>query len=161
EDGFLLRWLKWICGYAIRFSVRNPRPVLALVAIAVGLSVWEVTRLGRDFLPPFNEGSVQVNVLLPPGTSLDASNRIAGMVDERLKQIKGVVAFGRRTGRAELDEHAEGVNVSEIIISFDPRSGRSREEILENIREELAEVPGIVFSAEQPLQHLISHMLSG
>jgi Cu/Ag efflux pump CusA len=83
------------------------------------------------------------------------------MVDDRLLKIRGVTAVGRRTGRAELDEHAEGVNVSEIIVSFDPESGRSREEILSDIRTEVAEVPGIVSSAEQPLQHLISHMLSG
>lgn len=161
KDSLLLRWLKWLAGFAIRFSVRHPRPVLGTVAVAVALSCLVVTQLGRDFLPPFNEGSVQVNVLLPPGTSLAASNQIAAMVDDRLGQIKGVVAFGRRTGRAELDEHAEGVNVSEIIVSFDPNCGRTREEILEEIRDELGEIPGVVISAEQPLQHLISHMLSG
>jgi len=161
QDSFLLRWLKWLAGFAIRFSVRHPRPVLGSVAVAVALSCLVVTQLGRDFLPPFNEGSVQVNVLLPPGTSLAASNHIAAMVDDRLGQIKGVVAYGRRTGRAELDEHAEGVNVSEIIVSFDPNCGRTREEILEEIRDELGEIPGVVISAEQPLQHLISHMLSG
>ena len=161
RDGLLLRFLKWIAGFAIRFSVRHPWPILGTVAAAVVVSMVVVTQLGRDFLPPFNEGSVQVNVLLPPGTSLAASDRIAGMVDERIGKIQGVVAFGRRTGRAELDEHAEGVNVSEIIISFDPHSGRSREEILEEIREELTQVPGVVISAEQPLAHLISHMLSG
>ncbi len=160
-DGFLLRWLKWMAGFAIRLSVKHPWPILLIVALAVGSSVLTVTQLGRDFLPPFNEGSVQVNVLLPPGTSLDTSNRMAAMVDERLKKIKGVVAFGRRTGRAELDEHAEGVNVSETIVTFDPHSGRTREEVLEDIREELTQVPGVVISAEQPLQHLISHMLSG
>ena len=161
RDGLLLRFLKWIAGFAIRFSVRHPWPILGTVAAAVVVCMVVVTQLGRDFLPPFNEGSVQVNVLLPPGTSLAASDRIAGMVDERIGKIEGVVAFGRRTGRAELDEHAEGVNVSEIIISFDPHSGRSREEILEEIREELTQVPGVVISAEQPLAHLISHMLSG
>lgn len=161
EDGFLLRFLKKLAGYAIRISVRHPWPILLTVCVAVAISLITVTQLGRDFLPPFNEGSVQVNVLLPPGTSLVTSNRIAGMVDERIGKIKGVVAFGRRTGRAELDEHAEGVNVSETIISFDPNSGRSREEILEEIREELTQVPGVVISAEQPLAHLISHMLSG
>ncbi len=161
KDSFLLRLMKWLAGFAIRFSVRHPWPILTTVAIAVAISLVVVTQLGRDFLPPFNEGSVQVNVLLPPGTSLEASNRIAGMVDERIGKIRGVVAFGRRTGRAELDEHAEGVNVSEIIISFDPNSGRSREDILEEIREELTQVPGVVISAEQPLAHLISHMLSG
>lgn len=161
KDGFLLRFLKWIAGFAIRLSVRHPWPILTAVAIAVAVSLFTVSQLGRDFLPPFNEGTVQVNVLLPPGTSLETSNRIAGMVDDRIGKIKGVVAFGRRTGRAELDEHAEGVNVSEIIVSFDPNSGRSREEVLEEIREELTQVPGVVVSAEQPLAHLISHMLSG
>ncbi|HWB08643.1 MAG TPA: efflux RND transporter permease subunit [Pirellulales bacterium] len=161
KDGWLLRMLKGMAGVAIRLSVRHPRPILAVVAVAVVVSVAAVTRIGRDFLPPFNEGSVQVNVLLPPGTSLATSDHIAGMVDDRLLKIRGVTAVGRRTGRAELDEHAEGVNVSEIIVSFDPQSGRSREEILSDIRTEVAEVPGIVSSAEQPLQHLISHMLSG
>ena len=161
QDGLLLRWLKSLAGLAIRFSVRHPWPILGSVAVAVAISCVIVTQLGRDFLPPFNEGSVQVNVLLPPGTSLDASNKVGQMVDQRLKKIKGVVAFGRRTGRAELDEHAEGVNVSEIIVSFDPQSGRSREEVLEEIREELTQIPGVVINAEQPLQHLIGHMLSG
>lgn len=161
QDGFLLRFLKWLFGFAIRFSVKHPVPILGVVSVAVIISMTVVTQLGRDFLPPFNEGSVQVNALLPPGTSLATSNRIAAMVDERISKIKGVVAFGRRTGRAELDEHAEGVNVSEIIISFDPNSGRSRDEVLAEIREELTQVPGVVIGAEQPLAHLISHMLSG
>jgi HME family heavy-metal exporter len=161
QDGWLLRLLKWIAGFAIRFSVRHPWPILGAVALAVLVSVVAVTQLGRDFLPPFNEGTVQVNAILPPGSSLATSNHIAGMVDQRLLNIEGVVAIGRRTGRAELDEHAEGVNVSEIIISFDPQSGRSREAVLAEIREELSHVPGVVITAEQPLAHLISHMLSG
>lgn len=161
KDGFLLRFLKWAFGFAIRLSVRHPVPILSTVSAAVIVSLIVVTQLGRDFLPPFNEGSVQVNVLVPPGTSLETSDRLAGMVDERISKIEDVVAFGRRTGRAELDEHAEGVNVSEVIISFDPKSERSREEILAELREELTQVPGVVISAEQPLAHLISHMLSG
>jgi len=160
-DGLLLRILKSLAGWAIRLSVRHPAPILIAVAAAVAVSIGVVTQLGRDFLPPFNEGSVQVNVLLPPGTSLETSNAIAGMVDERIKSVKGVLNFSRRTGRAELDEHAEGVNASEIIISFDPHSGRGREEVLEELREELTQVPGVVVSVEQPLAHLISHMLSG
>jgi HME family heavy-metal exporter len=161
KDGLLLRSLKWIAGFAIRVSVQHPWPILTGVLVAALFSGLIVTQLGRDFLPPFNEGSVQVNVLLPPGTSLDTSNRVAGMVDQKIRKIQGVTNFGRRTGRAELDEHAEGVNTSEFIISFDPNSHRSREEILEELREELTQIPGIVISAEQPLQHLISHMLSG
>lgn len=108
QDGLLLRILKSIAGLAIRFSVRHPWPILGTVIVAVAASLFIVTQLGRDFLPPFNEGSVQVNVLLPPGTSLETSNRIGGMVEQKLKRIQGVIGFGRRTGRAELDEHAEG-----------------------------------------------------
>jgi HME family heavy-metal exporter len=164
EDGWLVRILKRMAGLAIRVSVRHPWPILTIVAAAVGVSIFTVTQLGRDFLPPFNEGSVQVNVLLPPGTSLETSNHIAGMVDSRLKKMQEdgkVLAFGRRTGRAELDEHAEGVNVSETIVSLNPQTHQTREEVLAEMREELSQVPGVVVAVEQPLAHLISHMLSG
>ena len=161
KDGLLLRTLEALAGLAIRFSVRHPLPILGAVAVAVGASVVTVMGLGRDFLPPFDEGSVQVNVLLPPGTSLETSNTIASTVDAKIGAIRGVAAFSRRTGRAELDEHAEGVNASEIIVRFDPAAGRAREEVLEELREELSQVPGVVISVEQPLAHLISHMLSG
>lgn len=164
KDGLLVRALKYLAGIAIRLSVRHPWPILGTVAVAVAISVVTVTQLGRDFLPPFNEGSVQVNALLPPGTSLETSNRIGAMVDARLKKMQAdgkVLAFGRRTGRAELDEHAEGVNVSELIITLNPASNQSRAEVLEEMREELTQVPGVVVSVEQPLAHMIGHMLSG
>jgi HME family heavy-metal exporter len=106
------------------------------VAAAVAVSVGVVTQLGRDCLPPFNEGCVQVNVLLPPGTSLETSNAIAGMVDERIKNVKGVLNFGRRTGRAELDEHAEGVHAAEIDVDL-RASERSREQVMADIRQRL------------------------
>src|SRR5262245_15588547 len=80
RDSYLLRFLKWLAGFAIRLSVRRPAPILLAVSLAVLASAVAVTRLGRDFLPPFNEGSVQVNLLLPPGTSLEASTEIASMV---------------------------------------------------------------------------------
>jgi HME family heavy-metal exporter len=161
RDSLLLRWLKRLQGLAVRFSIRRPWLILGTVTVAVALSCIVVTQLGRDFLPPFNEGSVQVNVILPPGDSLETSNRIAEMVEERLRKIDGVVAFGRRTGRAELDEHAEGVNMSEIIVSFNPNCGRSREAILADMREELTQVPGAAIAVEQPLQHVIVQMVSG
>src|SRR5690606_11558656 len=110
---------------------------------------------------PFNEGTVQLNVVLPPGTSLATSDQVAGRVEERLMQIADITSFVRRTGRAELDEHAMGVHISEIIIEIDPESEHSREEILEEIREAMDEIPGIVTAVEQPLAHLISHMISG
>lgn len=161
RDSLLLRVLKAVAGWAIRLSLRFPWAILAAVAVATLVSVGVVMQLGRDFLPPFDEGTVQVNVILPPGTSLDASNRIAAMVDERIRTVSGVANFSRRTGRGEQDEHAEGVNASEIVISFEPEAGRGREEVLEEIREKLKDVPGVVTSVEQPLAHLISHMLSG
>lgn len=161
RDSLLLRFLKMVAGGAIRLSLRFPWAILAAVAVATLVSVGAVMQLGRDFLPPFDEGTVQVNVMLPPGTSLDASNRIAAMVDARIQTVSGVANFSRRTGRGEQDEHAEGVNSSEIVISFDPHAGRGREEVLEEIRDKLKDVPGVVTSVEQPLAHLISHMLSG
>ena len=161
SDGPLLKLLKWLAGGAIRLSLWQPWPILIGVLVAVGLSIFAVTRLGTDFLPPFNEGSVQLNVILPPGTSLATSNQIAGMVESQIKQVPEVIRLGARTGRAELDDHVEGVNTSELIATIDPHSHRSRAEILADLRDRAGQVPGTVVSAEQPLQHLISHMLSG
>lgn len=161
KDGFVLQTVKWFGDRIIRFSLQFPRFNLALPALLVAIAALFLVRLDRDFLPPFNEGAVQLNVVLPPGTSLETSNDIAGRVESRLKKIEDIEQFVRRTGRAELDEHAEGVNMSEFILELDPESARSREEQLEEIREAMADIPGIVTAVEQPLAHLISHMLSG
>jgi len=104
---------------------------------------------------------VQLNVILPPGTSLATSNAINKVVEQRLLEIDDITQFARRTGRAELDEHAEGVNMTEFIIELDPESPRGREAQLEEIRHAMEEIPGIVTAVEQPIAHLISHMLSG
>ncbi|MCA9077742.1 MAG: efflux RND transporter permease subunit [Planctomycetaceae bacterium] len=161
KDGFLLRGIKWIGDKVIRFSLRLPGMNLAVTVLAVAVAGLFVITLERDFLPPFNEGAMQLNVVLPPGTSLQTSNEIGHRVEERLQEIEDVKQFVRRTGRAELDEHAEGVNMSELIIELDPDSPRSREEQLDEIREAMADIPGIVTAVEQPIAHLISHMLSG
>lgn len=161
QEGLLLRALKAAGAWAIRTSLRFSKTVLGLTGAAVALAVFVFFQFERDFLPPFNEGTAQLNVILPPGTSLKTSNQIAGQVDRRLQEIPDVTGFVRRTGRAELDEHAAGVNTSEIIISFDPETERSRDEILGDIRHAMEEIPGIITSVEQPLAHLISHMLSG
>ncbi len=161
RDGLLLRGLKAMADVAIRLSLRCSVPILVVAAIAVAISGWGVMQIESDFLPPFNEGAVQINLLLPPGTSLATSNQVAARVEKRLSQIDDLVAFVRKTGRAELDEHAEGVNVSEFVATVDPFTTRSREAVLEEISEALADIPGIVTSVEQPLAHLISHMLSG
>ena len=160
-DGFVLRFLKSIASRIIRFSLAFPRLNLIVVVIGVLISAMFVMNLERDFLPPFNEGSIQLNVVLPPGTSLAVSNGIAAKCEQRLMQVPDIVRVGRRTGRAELDEHAEGVNTSELIIDLDPGSHRTREEQINEIREAMADIPGVVSAVEQPISHLISHMLSG
>jgi HME family heavy-metal exporter len=161
RKSFVLKVSQSLVGWANRFSIRYPAIVLVVVAGCCVASVVILTRLGRDFLPPFNEGSVQVNVFLPPGTSLVTSNAINAMVDERIGTVEGVLNVSRRTGRAEMDEHAEGVNTSEILVCLDPTASRSREQSIQDIREQVENVPGVIASVEQPLSHLISHMLSG
>jgi HME family heavy-metal exporter len=160
-DSFILRSLKSVAERVIRFSLTVPRATLLGAVVVVGIAMLALLRLDRDFLPPFNEGAVQVNVLLPPSTSLATSNDVAAHVEQRLQKIDDIFAFVRKTGRAELDEHAEGVNVTEIIATIDPHTSRSRDEVIEEISEAMADIPGIVTSVEQPLAHLISHMLSG
>ncbi|WP_145363661.1 efflux RND transporter permease subunit [Stratiformator vulcanicus] len=161
RDGPLLRVLKWFGGKIIRFSLRFPALNLTAIACLVGIAGLFLVNLERDFLPPFNEGTIQANVVLPPGTSLETSQSIARQVEQQLREVEDVTRFVRRTGRAELDEHAEGVNTSEIIIELDPESKRPREEQLEDVRKALDAVPGVATAVEQPLAHLISHMLSG
>lgn len=161
SDGFILRFLKWIAAKVIRFSLQFPWLNLIAVVVMVGVSCAFVIRLDRDFLPPFNEGAIQLNVLLPPGTSLATTIQMNQSVEDALVKNADVTNFVRRTGRAELDEHAEPVSASEYIIDLDPKSTRAREQQLNNIREDLSDIPGIVFAVEQPISHLISHMLSG
>jgi len=161
KDGPLLRLLKTIAAGAIRLSLLVPRLVLVVALVAVAGATYALWELKNDFLPPFNEGAVQINVLLPPGASLATSNEVAARVEQRLMQIDDITSLVRRSGRAELDEHAEGVNTSEFIATISPDSHRSREEVIAQISAALKDVPGIVTSVEQPLAHLISHMLSG
>lgn len=160
-DGFVLRSVKWIGEKVIRFSLTFPRLNLTVTLVLVAIAALFVSRLERDFLPPFNEGTVQLNVVLPPGTSLSASNSINQTVENSLRSIPDVDRFVRRTGRAELDEHAEGVNMSEYLIELRPSSEHSREQQLQQIRAAMDEIPGLVTATEQPIAHLISHMLSG
>jgi HME family heavy-metal exporter len=169
-DGPLLRGLKWGAGFLIRFSMRRAGVLLVLTWAAVGYAGYRLAGIGADFLPKFDEGSVQINVTLPAGSSLKASNDAAALVDDRLRPLlqtpqnpDGPVRhFVRRTGRAELDEHAEPVSRSEYILSMNPDAGRGREEMLATLLTDLRDgVPGVEFEAEQPLAHMISHMLSG
>jgi HME family heavy-metal exporter len=170
SEGPLLRALKAAAAPLIRLSMARAGALLLLTWMAVGAAAYAFTRLGGDFLPPFDEGSVQVNVTLPPGSSLEASNEVARLIDAALRERQRSTAnpdgeilnFVRRTGRAEMDEHAAPVNVSEYILSINPavRHGQNEliEELLHSLREE---APGVDIEVEQPLAHLISHMVSG
>lgn len=159
EEGRLLEGLKGLAGLAIDFSTKFAGPVLGVAAVMVLFAFIAVWQFERDFLPPFNEGAVQVNALLVPGTSLATSNRIGQSVQEALMEIESVESVARRTGRAEMDEHAEGVNVTELFLEIADEA--DREGTIEQIRETMEDIPGIVSSTEQPLAHLISHMISG
>ncbi len=161
QEGFVLRGLKFLAGWVIGGSLRLSVPILITALIAVGVSVAGLLRMESDFMPPFDEGVAQLNVFLPPGTSLQRSKEVAKIVERRLQKVSGVEGFVARTGRAEFDEHLIGVNMTEFIIGFDPTSGHKREAVLDEIREAMADIPGIVTSVEQPLAHLISAMLSG
>ena len=170
QDSFLLRGLKNVASHLIRFSMARPVLLLLLTWSMVGVAAWQLAHLGRNFLPQFDEGSILVNVTLPPGSSLEASNQTSGLIDNKFRAMqksdanpKGeILYFVRRTGRAEMDEHAAPVNAGEYILSMNPDSGRHREETIEKILKELREeVPGVDIEVEQPLAHLISHMVSG
>ena len=169
-DGFLLRALKRGASRLVRFSMAHSGKLLLLTWMLSGLSAWQLTRLGADFLPQFDEGSIQVNVNLPPGSSLAASNAVSSVLDAHFRTMQQsaqnprgeILHFVRRTGRAELDEHAAPVNSGEYLLSINPASGRKRDEILEKLLADLREAaPGVDIETEQPLSHLISHMLSG
>ena len=170
QDGRLLRSLKWGAGFLIRFSMRHAAVLLLLTWALVGISVWELSKLGADFLPKFDEGSVQINVTLPGGSSLKASNEASSLIDAQLAKMQKskdnprgpILHFFRRTGRAELDEHAQPVNVGEYILTMNPDADYDRDEFLDTLLSDLdTNVPGVGIEAEQPLSHLISHMLSG
>ncbi len=162
DDGWLVRKLKVVAGRAITFSMNKPIGIaVMLLALVMGGVLILYTR-GSEFLPPFNEGSAQVNLFLPPGSSLETSNAFGRRLERLVMDVKGVTTAGRRTGRAEGDAHAHGFDVTEVIVSFDPDSGRTREEVLNDIRKRMAEeFPGVPTAAEQPLAHLLSQLLSG
>jgi len=170
SDGLLLRFLKWLVSYLVRLSMAIPGPLLLLTWVTVGIAGWQFSQLGSSFLPEFDEGSVQVNVTLPPGSSLEASNQISATIDNKFQQLQKstdnpdgeILDFVRRTGRAQMDEHASPVNVGEYILSMNQDVHLRRKEVIKKLLDELkVEVPGVDIEVEQPLAHLISHMVSG
>ena len=159
-DSFFVRWLKELYRPALRFAVDRPSAIfggaLAMLAVALVLLAF----VGRTFLPDFNEGALTLSAVTLPGTSLAESDRLGRRVEAVLKSFPEVISTTRRTGRAELDEHAQEVNSAEIDARLRP-TDRSKEEFLAALRQELATIPGMVINIGGPLSHRIDHMLSG
>ncbi len=158
-DSRLVRQLKAWDQRLLIWSMPKARGLLVSAMVAVMAAIAMIPTFERTFLPPFNEGTLTINVLAQPGTSLASSVQIAQLAEQRLLTIPEVTQVGRRTGRAELDEHAEGVHYSEIDVDLAP-SERSRAEVLADIRQQLAVIPASV-SVGQPISHRLDHLLSG
>ena len=140
--------------------LREPALVLAVAALLAVSALATVPWMGRAFLPPFNEGALAISAVTLPGTSLEESDRLGAAVERLLLDAPEVAATARRTGRAELDEHVQGVESSEIDVRLHP-DGRPRPVVLAEIRERLSLVPGTNITIGQPISHRIDHMLSG
>jgi CzcA family heavy metal efflux pump len=160
KDGLLVRFFKGLVARVLAIGFRVPKTLFALVLMAFLGAVALVPFLGREFLPPFNEGSATVFVVSAPGTSLEESTRLGRIAEQLLREIPEVRTIGRRTGRAEGDEHVMEVNSTEIEFEL-ATSKRPRSEILADIRARMAEIPGALTSVGQPISHRIDHLLSG
>lgn len=186
DDPLLLRWLKRADAVLLKFTLRHASLILSGVALAVTLSCSAIFWMGGEFLPPFNEGTLTISLRMEPGTSLEESQRIAGRVDRLILDVPEVLSVSRRTGRAELDEHAEGVNSSEIDVQLAEHNvakrgwnwtalrlipiahlwgyekiGRPREEVIADIRDRITAIPGAAINIGQPISHRLDHMMSG
>ena len=159
HEGVVVRVLKRANRRLLDWSFRHPKILMSTVVAGVVAAVLFATQLPRSFLPPFNEGTLTISMLFNPGISLAESHRV-GLIAERLiMEVPEVEQVGRRTGRAELDEHAEGVHSSEIEVALGA-DGRSKDEIIADIRSRLSVLP-VATNVGQPISHRLDHMLSG
>ncbi|HVE65752.1 MAG TPA: efflux RND transporter permease subunit, partial [Thermoanaerobaculia bacterium] len=159
EEPWLLRTSKRGYDRVIAWALAHRRTVVgtaaALLVVALAVSPF----LGRSFLPPFNEGSFTISVVSPVGTPLETGDALGREVEKALLAIPEIVSTSRRTGRAEKDEHVQGVNASEMEVVT--RRGRPKEVLLEEMRRAVATIPGVGVSFGQPISHRIDHMISG
>ena len=161
-DTRLLAWLKRRYRRGLEAVLARPKAALAAAGVAVALAAAAVPFFPTTFLPPFNEGTLLIGLRLNPGVTLAESSAIARQAEMLVRQVPEVTHVGRRSGRAELDEHAEGVHVSELDVGLKPATEltRSMGEIGADIRARLAPLPAAV-ALGQPISHRIDHMLSG
>lgn len=160
-DTWLVRWLKRMVEVTfLRVALRMPLVVLGGVGVLLMGSLALYPRMGKNFLPPFNEGSATISLASPPGTSLAQVNETGEVGVRLLQSIPEVKSVGRRAGRAERDDHVMPVSVNEFDVEFHAQ-GRPRSEVFRDIRQKLGAIPGTFVNVGQPLAHRLSHMLSG
>jgi len=159
-DTWLVEKLKYSYEKTLNLTLKHPKILLASSITVLGLTIAIFPFLGRSFLPEFNEGSLTLSLVTLPGTSLEESNKIGNLAEEIILSYSEVKSTARRTGRAELDEHAQGVNGAELDVRFE-LNGKSKEEFITELRNSLAAVPGTNITIGQPIGHRIDHMLSG
>lgn len=159
DEPWLLRRLKERYARDLSWCLAHPKVVLAGAVGGVVIAAASVPFLGRTFLPPFNEGSLTVAMVSPPGTPLEAGDALGRQVETALLAFPEVVSTSRRTGRAEKDEHVQGVNASEMEVVL--KAGRPKEELLAAMRKAVSTIPGVSVTFGQPISHRIDHMISG
>lgn len=155
----LVRKLKAWDERLLAWSFARATPIFAVAVVTTVLALATIPFLPRTFLPAFNEGSLVLSLMFEPGTSLDMSNRMGAIAEDLISEVPEVIKVGRRTGRAELDEHAEGVHSSEIDVDL-KASDRERETVMADIRSRLSLIPASV-AIGQPISHRLDHLLSG
>ncbi|KAA6322299.1 Cobalt-zinc-cadmium resistance protein CzcA, partial [termite gut metagenome] len=160
REPYMVRQLKTIYAVTLSWTMEHKKYVLCGTGVVLIITVVMFFWLGRSFLPPFNEGSFTINVSTLPGISLEESDKIGRMAEDILLSIPEIQTTGRKTGRAELDEHVLGVNVSEIEAPF-MLDKRSKEDMMAEIREKLGTLSGANIEIGQPISHRIDAMLSG
>lgn len=160
KEPWLVRKLKSGYEKSLSWSLSNKKIVLGTTGVLLISALIVFFTLGRSFLPAFNEGSFTITLNTLPGVSLEESDRIARLAEQQLLSIEEIQTTGRKTGRAELDEHSFGVNSSEIEAPF-RLNKRSKDELMADIREKLSIIPGVSVEIGQPISHRIDHMLSG
>jgi CzcA family heavy metal efflux pump len=162
EDVKFVKMLKELDAVVVNKVLARPNLIIIPTIIIFVGSLLLFPKFNKEFLPKFNEGTAMVSVILPPGVSLEYSNKQGLIAENIIKNIPEVKHVSRRTGRAELDEHAEGVNTSEIDVDFYAGKGRARKEVLNVIREKLLKaIPTASINLGQPISHRLDHMLSG